>query len=147
MPRHIEFTVYATPTPQGSMKGFVLPGKNGAKARAILTSDNSKLRPYRQEVTRSAMVVMSERGISEPFAEKHVPVSVTMDFYITKPKSAPKKRTYHVVKPDLSKLVRAAEDSMTGVIYSDDAQIVAFSTRKHYGSPERVVIAVVTLEE
>ena len=145
--KHIEFTVYATPTPQGSMKGFVLPGKNGAKARAILTSDNSKLRPYRQEVTRSAMVAMSERGVPEPFADKHVPVSITFDFYIAKPKSVSKKRTEHVVKPDLSKLIRSTEDAMTGVIYSDDAQIIAFNTRKHYGSPERVVIAVVALED
>ena len=56
----IKFIAYATPQPQGSMRGFVLPGKNGQKARAILTSDNSKLKPYRSEVTRSAMLALSQ---------------------------------------------------------------------------------------
>lgn len=146
MPSQIDFTVYATPTPQGSMKGFVLPGKNGAKARAILTSDNSKLKPYRQEVTRCAMVALRDAGLPEPFAGKHVPVRITMDFYLAKPPSVPKKRTQHVVKPDCSKLVRAGEDALTGVMYTDDAQVVEISARKHYGSPERVIISVNILE-
>jgi Holliday junction resolvase RusA-like endonuclease len=46
------------------------------------------------------------------------------------------------VKPDLSKLVRATEDSFTGLLYADDAQIVETIARKHYGTPERVEVYV-----
>ena len=142
----IKFIAYATPQPQGSMRGFVLPGKNGQKARAILTSDNSKLKPYRSEVTRSAMLALSEAGVAEPFAGKHVPVSLVLDFYLDRPASIPKKRKEMVVRPDLSKLVRSTEDAMTGVLYADDAQVVELSVRKHYGSPERVEVSVAVLE-
>jgi Holliday junction resolvase RusA-like endonuclease len=142
----IKFVAYCTPQPQGSMKGFVLPGKNGQKARAILTSDNSKLKPYRSEVTRSAMLALSEAGVAEPFAGKHVPVSLVLDFYLDRPASIPKKRKEMVVRPDLSKLVRSTEDAMTGVLYADDAQVVELSVRKHYGAPERVEVSVAVLE-
>lgn len=145
--KSIIFTAYATPVPQGSMKGFVLPGKNGKAARAILTSDNKHLRPYRQEVTRSAMVALAEKNLPEPFAGKHVPVKLVFEFYIAKPPSVSKKRTRHVVKPDLSKLIRSSEDAMTGVLYADDAQVVEVHSRKIYGTPERAVIMVQILDE
>jgi crossover junction endodeoxyribonuclease RusA len=145
--RQVKFTAYVTPIPQGSMKGFVVPGKWGAKDRAILTSDNTKLKPYRGEVTREAMVALGKAGIAEPFADKHVPVSVIFDFYLQKPVSTPKKRQYPSVKPDLSKLVRSTEDAMTGILYADDAQVVEFSVRKHYGTPERVEVTATIIDE
>lgn len=142
----VKFTVYATPIPQGSMKGFVLPGKGGAKPRAILTSDNTKLKPYRGEVTREAMVALRNAGMQEPMAARHVPVSMVIDFYLSRPPSVPRKRTEMVVKPDLSKLVRSTEDAMTGILYVDDAQVVELSVRKHYGLPERVEVSVSVLD-
>jgi Holliday junction resolvase RusA-like endonuclease len=141
----IKFTVYAKAEPQGSMKGFVSPGKNGMKARAILTSSNSKMKPYRGEVTRSAMVALRDLNGVEPMAGKHVPVSMVIDFYLERPQSIPKKRKFMVVKPDLDKLLRSSVDALTGILYVDDAQIVENSVRKHYGVPERVEISVTIL--
>lgn len=142
----IQFTVNARPEPQGSSKGFVLPGKNGARPRAIITSANPKLKPYRQELTHTAMALLDSLGIQVPFAGKHVPVSVKMDFYLEKPASVAKKRDRLVVKPDLSKLIRSTEDALTGILYADDAQIVAGWFGKHYGTPERVEIMVQLLD-
>ena len=45
-------------------------------------------------------------------------------------------------KPDLTKLVRAAEDSLRGVLWRDDAQVVRQVTEKRWGEPARVEIAV-----
>ena len=142
----IKFTAYVTPVPQGSMRGFVLPGKWGAKPRAILTSDNTKLKPYRGEVTREAMVALGKAGVAEPFAAKHVPVKMVFDFYLQRPASIPKKRQSPTVKPDLDKLIRSSTDAMTGILYADDAQIVELSVRKHYGTPERVEVSATILE-
>jgi len=143
----VKFTVWATPQPQGSMKGFVLPGKNGARARAILTSDNSKLKPYRGDLTREAMDALRAKGIQEPMAAKHVPVRLEMKFYLAKPDSCPKKRMFPVVKPDLSKLIRASEDALTGILYADDAQVVSYGdTGKFYGSPERVEVTLTVID-
>lgn len=143
----ISFTVLGKPQPQGSMKGFVIPGKGGAKPRAILTSDNTKMKPYRQQVGWAALKASSDAGIEGLFAEKHVAVGVEMRFYFAKPPSISKKRIHAVVKPDLSKLVRSTEDALTGVIYCDDAQIVQLTASKHYGLPERAEIMVTNLED
>ena len=99
----------------------------------------------RQEF-RVAMVALGKAGIAEPFAAKHVPVSMTLDFYIKKPDSVPKKRQHPSVKPDLSKLIRSTEDAMTGILYADDAQVVDIRSRKHYGTPERVEVCVRTVD-
>jgi Holliday junction resolvase RusA-like endonuclease len=144
--KQIKFTVYARPEPQGSAKGFVLPGKFGAKPRAIITTANPKLKPYRQELTHTAQAALAEAGVTAPMAGKHVPVSVVFDFYLSRPESIPKKRTHLVVKPDADKLTRSTLDAMTGILFADDAQVVELSVRKHYGSPERADISVSILE-
>jgi len=145
--KQVKFTVYAKPVPQGSMRGFVVKGKWGAKDRAVLTSDNSKLKPFRGEVTREAMVALRDAGLSEPMAEKHVPVSLVIDFYFQRPASTPKKRKEMVVRPDADKCIRGLLDSLTGVIYADDAQVVEISARKHYGVPERVEVSATIMGE
>jgi len=142
----VRFTAFVHPEPQGSTKGFVLKGKWGAKDRAILTSANPKLKPYRGQVTREAVVALAAEDLPQPMAEKHVPVSMTLDFYFAKPPSVPKKRREMSVKPDLSKLIRATEDAFIGLLYADDAQIVEISSRKHYGTPERVEVCVRTVD-
>lgn len=137
----LKFTAYCRPEPQGSTKGFVLRGKFGAKDRAILTSANKNLKPFRGQVTREAMAALLSAGLPQPMAGKHVPVSLVMDFYFERPPSIPKKRRDMVVKPDLDKLVRSTTDALTGLLYADDAQIIEASVRKHYGTPERVEVS------
>lgn len=146
--RSVQITAYCTPIPQGSMKAFVIRGGNRA-GRAAVTSDNPKLKSFRQEVAIAA--IQAKQGLFEDSPEledqptifgKHEPVRVRMEFYFARPPSIPRKRLQMVVKPDLSKLLRAAEDALTGIIYADDAQIVRASIHKSYGVPERVEIFV-----
>jgi Holliday junction resolvase RusA-like endonuclease len=40
------------------------------------------------------------------------------------------------------KLARAVEDALTGVVWRDDAEIVAEGLAKLYGTPERVEISI-----
>lgn len=139
----VKFVTYCKAQPQGSSKAFIAKGKWGAKDRAIVTTANSNLKPYRDQLTQAANAALSESGLPRPMADKHVPVSVVIDFYFNKPPSVAKKRSEMCVKPDLDKLVRSTTDAMTGVLYVDDAQIVEYSVRKHYGSPERVEVSAV----
>jgi Holliday junction resolvase RusA-like endonuclease len=138
MTRRISLCVYCTPTPQGSMKAFM---PKGARFPTV-TSDNKNLKSFRQEVSKAALNARAAAGFDDLVFLKHEPVEVTFTFYFSRPPSIPKKRTCHVVKPDLSKLVRAAEDSLTGIIFNDDAQVVSIHTEKHYGIPERVELIV-----
>lgn len=136
----MKFTVYVHPQPQGSAKAFVR-GK-----RAIITSDNVKLKPYRNEVTSVAMNACMEAGYDKPIAGTHVPVTLTLEFVFHRPPSIPKKRHAMVVKPDLDKLARATLDALTGVLFVDDAQVTELAVRKRYGGPERVEIEMAEIE-
>ena len=135
----IRFTVYARPQPQGSTNAFIPKGWD----RPVITTDNSKLKPYRQAVAGVALTTMS----GQPMIPRGVAVSVTCDFYFAKPPSIPKRRTFPTVKPDGDKLLRATWDAMTGIVYEDDSQIVKWLGGKHYGLPERVEIVVAIVQE
>jgi len=132
----LAFIAFVHPEPQGSAKAFVIAGK------AHITSANSKLKPFRSELTRCAIVAARDASITLPMAAKHIPVRVDVDFYIAKGDSIPKKRVYPSVKPDADKLLRAVLDSLTGVGFHDDGQVVELVGRKFYGSPERVEVTV-----
>lgn len=141
----ISFTVYRKAEPQGSKRAFVVPGKNGKKARAVVVDNNKVvMRSYRTDVRNEAMIAMQAAGIAQPMAGKQVPVEVTMTFTFLQPPSA-KKRLYPSVAPDLSKIIRSTEDALIGTVYSDDSQVVKLTTSKHYGSPERVEVTVTIL--
>ncbi len=49
---------------------------------------------------------------------------------------------YPTTKPDTTKLLRAVEDALIGVVLRDDAQIVGQVACKLYGEPARCEITV-----
>lgn len=130
----VKLTVYGKPVPQGSTRAFIPKGWK----HAVITSDNKELKPWRQEL--SDAMLFTRRGGAIRFPEG--PVAVTLDFYFQKPSSAPQRRIRPTVKPDLDKICRACFDAMTGILITDDAQIVDAHPRKFYGTPERVEITV-----
>jgi Holliday junction resolvase RusA-like endonuclease len=67
---------------------------------------------------------------------------VIVGFYFAKPKSTKKSVTSKTTKPDVDKLLRAALDGMTGIIYEDDSQVTDAKVGKFYGLPERAEIIV-----
>lgn len=131
-PAGIALVVFGTPAPQGSTKAFIPKGWQ----RPVITADNRKTKPWKQQIAGAAAALNQH-----PFA-KDVPLAITLDFYLAKPASVTKRRTHPIVKPDLDKLVRAVFDALTGIMFADDAQVIALHTRKHYGQPERVEIQI-----
>jgi len=129
------FVAYVRPEPQGSTKAFM------HKGRPMITSANDKMKPYRHDVTQMALEAMSRLGLQRPIAAFDVPVSMVLEFYFRRPKSV--KRADMTVKPDLDKLLRSTLDSLAGIVYVDDSQVVEVSARKHYGVPERVEVSIV----
>lgn len=115
----IVVVVYGTPATQGSKK-FVGMSKMG---RAILVDDNKRNKPWRESVKLAALAA---RNGAEPL---DCPLRLRVVFTLPKPASAPKRRRiYPKSKPDLSKLIRSAEDALTdsGMI-RDDSRIVEYS--------------------
>lgn len=116
-------TAHGLPQPQGSSKAFIPKGWT----RAVITSDNKKLKPWRYIVSTAAIETMggAGRGVMGP-------VAVDMYFTMPKPKSAPKNRvTFPDKKPDIDKLCRSTLDALkdAGAI-EDDARVVCLVARK-----------------
>lgn len=134
----IRFTVFGHPEPQGSTRAFIPRGWN----RAVITSDNKKLKPWRQQLSASALEASRGEIIPKPTA-----VRVAVCFYLEKPPSIPKKRPLPTVKPDGDKLLRALLDALTGTVFEDDAQVTDLVVGKRYGVPERAEIQIEEIEE
>lgn len=125
------FWVPGVPQPQGSTRAF----KRGAKI--VTTSDNVRLRPWRHAVTAE---VQQRLGYMAGAAFTG-PVELLCRFYFARPKGhinkhgqlLPSAPIAHVVKPDLSKLIRAVEDSLTDAgVWIDDSQVVRTASSKDY---------------
>ncbi len=69
-----------------------------------------------------------------------VGVDMELLFIFNKPKTV--KRNEPFVRPDLDKLIRAVLDSLTGVAYEDDQQVVRLMAQKAYGETEGVHIKI-----
>jgi Holliday junction resolvase RusA-like endonuclease len=131
----LAFTVYGKAEPQGSTRAFIPKGWN----RAIITSDNPKLKSWRQELAKAAMSACRHKGVF-PLPDA---MAVVLTFIFAPPKKP--KSVYKTTRPDLDKLMRSTLDGMTGIVYDDDSQVVKAELSKGYGVPERVEIFVTTL--
>lgn len=121
----MRFTVYGTPIPKGSTKAFYIPRLK----RAVVTHDNPKTKGWGQAVVDAAREAL---GAGVPMDG---PVALVLAFYLPKPKSAPRRVTQPLKKPDLDKLVRCVKDGLTRAgVYHDDAQVVELMGRKEFAA-------------
>jgi crossover junction endodeoxyribonuclease RusA len=132
---YITFQVFGTPQPQGSARAFM---PKGAKF-PVVTSDNPKLKPWRQEVAQVAQLEMNENNL-EVIGKKH-PTRIEAEFYFAPPKSG-RNLVHKMTRPDVDKLSRALLDALTGIVYEDDGQVSQCEVRKFFGAPARVVVMV-----
>ena len=137
----IAFTVHGTPIPQGSMHAFTPKGWK----RPILTSDNRKTKPWRQEIAGSAQAAM--RDVEMGTILRTSAVRVECQFYFARPLSLAKRVTQKMTKPDLDKLARALLDALTGICFEDDSQVTQLWVNKHFDRQPRAEIRVTRLSE
>lgn len=139
----IRFQVLGRAQPAGSKRAFANP-KTG---KMIVTDDNRRSRPWKQEVAAVAYQAMAGGPLLTG------PLDLRVVFYVARPRGhygtgrnadrvRPSAPPYPAVKPDVTKLVRGLEDACTGVVWRDDAQVVIQRVRKVYGAPERADVEV-----
>lgn len=139
--RSIEFSVHGIPATQGSSK--TIPHRfTGAPT---YRPDNPRLAPWRSDVAQTALVRMAELGIGGVLIDG--PVRMVLRFRMPRRKKHGTRNRLEdaAVKPDLSKILRAVEDALTGVVYTDDSRITTSVQLKRVakpGSPPGVDIAV-----
>lgn len=136
----IAFTVFGVPQPQGSTRAFM---RKGARF-PIVTSDNPKLKGWRQLVAEGASRALAGgRGV-----QFDGPVKISASFFLARPKSLKGKVAPHLTRPDTDKLLRGLGDALSGVLYRDDSQVVHVDVTKAYAGPDespRVVVSVAEL--
>lgn len=143
----VRFTVIGEAQPGGSKSAFVVQPKEGGPPRAVVTDANKKVKPWQSEIKFAAADAFNGRPLMNG------PLAVTFKFFRPRPKGHyGSGRNAGVVKlsapsapdtrPDVLKLARAVEDACTGILWRDDAQIVAESLSKEWGEPARCEIEV-----
>jgi Holliday junction resolvase RusA-like endonuclease len=150
----ISFTVLGIARPGGSKKSLVPINRHtgqpfrrpGGGIVASTVDANPKVKDWQR-------VVADRAAELELGALLDGPLALTLTFYRPRPKghsgrrglrsSAPR---YPIGRPDLLKLARAVEDALTGVVWRDDAQIVAERLFKDWGEPARVCVEIEPLD-
>jgi Holliday junction resolvase RusA-like endonuclease len=140
----IRLVVYGRPAPQGSK--IASRAKDG---RVFVREASPRLRDWRYEVARTAREHIE---VVEPL---NLPVCMNIAFELPRPRShLTKKGTLrkgapsYPSRPDLTKLVRAVEDALTGIVWRDDGQVVMVQAYKAYAesaTEPRCVISIVPM--
>lgn len=129
----INIFVPGNPAPQGSKE---YKGHRGGKP--VLVDQCKRLPDWKADVKKIAQQAM----IEQQMLEKQI-VHLSLYFYMPRPRShyrsdgklklnAPVRC---INAPDLTKLVRAVEDAMTGTVYDDDSRVVMQDNEKYYEKP------------
>ena len=115
-------------------------GKKGSKqftGKTVVIPANSKKQYQWQS---DCKMVARQAMTGDPMTG---PVKIMLEFRFTRPKShfgtgknseirKPTAPVDHITKPDLDKLVRAVCDSLKGVIWRDDSQVIWIKAYKRY---------------
>lgn len=135
------FSVNARPVPQGSLVAHVKDNK-----ASIHYAQGSGLAVWRNMVTEAARAAWGADNVYGG------PMSVELTFRMKRPQShyrnlqgavkASKANARPDVMPDLDKLVRAILDSLTGIVWGDDGQVVDIVARKVYADTPGVDVAI-----
>lgn len=119
---------------------FWIPGKPIAQGRPRFARssgrayDPAKSRGWKQFVAYRANFTPCE-----PFP-KHVPLSMSITFHFLRPLSS--KKDFPTVRPDLTNLAKGVEDSLNGICYHDDSQLVRVTLTKIYSDKEGVDVCI-----
>ena len=135
----IKFTVFGQAKPSGSKRAFIIKG------RAIVTDANANSRDWKNAVSSAAA-----EHFDGPLLD--CPLCVRLRFVVPRPKGHFNSRgelnkagaasRFPAKKPDLLKLARSIEDSMSGIVFRDDCLIVDEHLQKFWGEPARVEIEI-----
>ena len=140
------FFVPGIPAPGGSKKAFVIPHTN----RAVVVEAG-----VRNKEWRSAVALAASDHFTEPL---RTAVVLRCEFVFPRPKShygsgknastlkqsAP---SFHVSKPDTTKLLRSTEDALKAIAWVDDSQVVNQIATKRYGPRPGCLITIEALSE
>ena len=142
----ISFYVCGDPSPKGS-KTAVVRGGRAVLLYGRTAGARAKYATWRDSVAMYARIAMNV-GHDEKQAPLDGPLSIEVVFYLPRPKNetkAQRARTWHTVRPDVDKLLRAVLDPLSGVVITDDARIALVRVEKLYAPQPHYMGAQITV--
>lgn len=137
---------------------FTVIGEPIGKGRPKFTRQGNYVRTYTPEKTASyENLVKLEYEIQvlnnkkSPFSfNEDTPLSLEIKAYFKIPKSTSKKRKTlmeegkirPIKKPDIDNVFKVIADSLNGIAYKDDSQIISGSVSKFYSEQPRVEVTI-----
>ncbi len=121
---------------------IIIPMTPVPKARARTVIRGGKVHSFTPKVTKDAEQFIRAFVRGYPSFASGLPLAMSIDFYLTKPKSVGKKREFPTTRPDIDNYIKLVFDSLDGILFQDDAQIIRLQARKEYGNPSRIEITI-----
>ncbi len=150
---HIVFDVYGEQRPQGSKIPQAIYGKDrkpvilpSGRVLTVVRNDNPQLESWRGAIAWAARQVYNGPLLTGA-------IKLTIQFYRPRPRShfgsgknsdklKPSAPAHPITRPDNSKLVRAVEDALKGVVWKDDSQVVLGVQAKEFGECFRTNVII-----
>ena len=128
------------PVPQGRPR-FARRGK------FTQTYDPPKSKKFKIELAEIARKQLSEHPF---YAGKHVPIEVSLKFYIPMLKSFTKTKREMALngslrpptRPDIDNYIKGTLDGLNGIFWEDDGQIVELHAGKYYSDKPRIEMEI-----
>lgn len=137
----VAFVVPGRAQPAGSKRAFV----NRKTGKMIVTDANPNAGAWKERVALAASAAFGRR----PLLDEPLVLEVTVllvrpagHFGARGMSRKGRETPCPVSKPDLTKLVRAIEDALTGVVWVDDSRVVSQFATKGWGIRDEVAVCV-----
>lgn len=122
----------------------VIPGEPKGKARPRMSTKTGRAYTPKETVNYENWVKLCYQDQGKEYLEGQINASIVA--YYSIPKSTSKKKMALMLngelrptkKPDLDNIVKGVLDSLNGIAYKDDSQVVKVVTEKFYAEQPRV---------
>lgn len=136
----ISFTVPGRAQPGGSKRAFVRGG------HAVISDANPNVHAWRERVALAAAQAARAAKLLDCPLELDVAVEFQRPAGHRNSRGELNKKgretPYPASKPDTTKLVRAIEDALNGVVWTDDSRVVKQTASKSWGERDQVRISI-----
>ena len=128
---------------------LMIPGKPLGKQRPRMTRGGHVYTPQ-QTVNYEVQIKEAFRAEYPDFVPMDGPVLMTVTALFPIPKSASKKKRFEMLagrvwptkKPDFDNIIKVVSDSLNGMAYDDDKQIVQLMGTKRYAEVPGIIINI-----
>lgn len=134
---------------------FTIPGEAVGKGRPKFSTRNGFAHAYTPKKTADYENFVKEcyKSASSEYSEN--PLEVRIIAWCGIPKSTTKKnralmlegKTKPAKKPDLDNIIKIVLDSLNGIAYKDDSQIVSLIAQKFYAEEARVEVEIIEKDD